>query len=70
MELKDSEMELNEKELSIAKLMIFIPVKPITIFLLLTIENNHNYLVIRSVYRSCSMYNIITNMTLGNLLFI
>ena len=46
------------------------PVNPITQFSLLTIENNHNYLVIRSVYGSCSMYYIITNMTLGNLLFI
>ena len=40
----------------IPKIMIFIPVNHMTIFLLLTIENNHNYLVIIGIYSSCSMY--------------
>ena len=70
LELKDSELELNEKELSLAKIMSFIPVNPMTIFPLLTVENNHNYLVIIGVYSSYCIYYIITNITFGNLLFI
>ena len=41
-----------------------------TIFLLLTIENNRNYLVTIGVYSPFSMYYSITNMIFGNLVFI
>ena len=41
--------------LFLAKIMIFIPVNPMTMFPLLMIENNHNYLAIIGVYSSFSI---------------
>ena len=50
----------------LTKIVVFIHVNHMTIFPLLTIRNDHNYLLIMGVYSTCSMYYIITNMTFGN----